>query len=509
MKKIYSFILTALLLLGLCDAWAGTSTTVYYAVSSTTLGSRTIKLDVDMNHTGSSYFQEYSMTKTNKTYNGKDVYSCTFTDLYNGVRTLRFNFYNGDTYDSRHTAFSWGEGHPDVSTYNHKVFVEGTSQDGAWYDTYTIYSDWGTGDWAHELIFDGISKTLSASTEYTFKMCKNMTEWWGSKTGIKWYSASNFTLNEDQNCSLYTNFAGTYTFTNSGFSLTVAYPTQTYTAYFEKPSNWSQVKAHIWRYEDSANKNITDWPGQVITTTEGNYYKATFTSPAEPTGIIWNKHDGTDAGIVGTDQTSNLTFEENAIYWFENNGEIIPSFTVTFTPDGYATFHYPTDNVLLPSGVTACSVGYSAPTLPLTDFSGDNSNVIPANLPVILKGSGSATLYATKNTAFASGSSVLTGSGNSGASGGEGIYVLGIQGESTSGTAFYRYPSGTIPANRAYLNTGGKYAPDAIRIVEGENNTTNLESVETANNSVKFIKNGQLYIMRDGVVYDVMGRIAE
>ena len=44
-------------------------------------------------------------------------------------------------------------------------------------------------------------------------------------------------------------------------------------------------------------------------------------------------------------------------------------------------------------------------------------------------------------------------------------------------------------------------------IVEAENNATAIDAVETNEDVVKFFENGQLLIKRDGIIYDVMGRV--
>jgi len=65
-----------------------------------------------------------------------------------------------------------------------------------------------------------------------------------------------------------------------------------------------------------------------------------------------------------------------------------------------------------------------------------------------------------------------------------------------------------IPANKAYLPIT-PLAPEtpSIRIVEESETVTNLDNcAENAERSVKLFRNGQLYIVRDGITYDLMGR---
>jgi predicted heme/steroid binding protein len=52
-------------------------------------------------------------------------------------------------------------------------------------------------------------------------------------------------------------------------------------------------------------------------------------------------------------------------------------------------------------------------------------------------------------------------------------------------------------------------APSALRIVEAENTSTDLSNVQEfeGSNVQKFVENGKLYILREGVVYDVTGKV--
>lgn len=68
----------------------------------------------------------------------------------------------------------------------------------------------------------------------------------------------------------------------------------------------------------------------------------------------------------------------------------------------------------------------------------------------------------------------------------------------------------TIPAGKAYLDlTGGSPAPGLLRIVEGENNATAIEEFKANEDVVKFIENGRILILRDGITYDALGRIVK
>jgi len=79
------------------------------------------------------------------------------------------------------------------------------------------------------------------------------------------------------------------------------------------------------------------------------------------------------------------------------------------------------------------------------------------------------------------------------------VYVL-------SGNEFHKLEgsaTATVASTKGYLHIHESEGAPIIRIVE---NATNLENVESET-AQKFIQNGNLYIMRNGVMYDVTGTI--
>ena len=61
----------------------------------------------------------------------------------------------------------------------------------------------------------------------------------------------------------------------------------------------------------------------------------------------------------------------------------------------------------------------------------------------------------------------------------------------------------SVPRFRGALWSDVALAP-SLRIVE---NATNIENIEANEKAVKFIENGKLLIMKEGVVYDMMGAV--
>ncbi|MBO7545255.1 MAG: hypothetical protein J6T19_00910, partial [Paludibacteraceae bacterium] len=90
----------------------------------------------------------------------------------------------------------------------------------------------------------------------------------------------------------------------------------------------------------------------------------------------------------------------------------------------------------------------------------------------------------------------------------------------THGAGFYKMAPGySIPSGKAYLvYTGPTTAPDCFRLEDGEEISTGLilipaadqdnrwpEGADGSNAGRKFIMNRRLYILRDGIIYDVLG----
>ncbi len=177
---------------------------------------------------------------------------------------------------------------------------------------------------------------------------------------------------------------------------------------------------------------------------------------------------------------------------------------------GFATFCG--DNSFTVSGATAYKASLSGTTLTLTSI---GSKKIPANNGVILVGDPGETATITYTSegdaADMTGNDLLgttsrTLSTTLLAGGADKVMVL----DKTDNTfKSYTGAGKYIPANKAYLlyTTPLTPAPSAIRIEFEENNATNLDSIEATDEAVKFIQDGKLFIKKNGVVYDAMGRV--
>lgn len=154
------------------SSYAATETTVYCAIPSSTLGNYTLKLNVNFQGYGGEDWHTYEMQNTGKTYFGKLIYKYEYRDSYDGVSTMQFQLYDGDTWIEEKVAYSSWIG---VSNYNGKMF----EYDNTWrnynYDkTFTVHclkkNDWTDifvcnefndydDNWSTEVTFPGSTPT--------------------------------------------------------------------------------------------------------------------------------------------------------------------------------------------------------------------------------------------------------------------------------------------------------------------------------------------------------------
>ena len=124
---------------------AATETTVYYAVPSDVVGSYTVKLNVNRKGDGDDW-ATYDMTKMQRDYGGYELYSCTYTDLYDGVGVMQFQLYEGGDHKGQQQPISsWTK----VEKYNGKVYVhnDGWRSYAEGHDTYipmrpSFFTNW-------------------------------------------------------------------------------------------------------------------------------------------------------------------------------------------------------------------------------------------------------------------------------------------------------------------------------------------------------------------------------
>ena len=176
---------------------ASTETILYYAISSATVGTYNVKLNVNFKGDGDDW-HAYAMTKTYDTYNGDDVYICTFTDAYDGLGAIQFQLYDGDAWKSQDQVFGDRDWHS-ASTYNGKLWVHGGSD----WVTYTpgletyipMSTDFFT-NWTNDAgTIRGVGancwngKSLNALGS-VFDGCLDHEGWMGTLTSRRWHQTT-------------------------------------------------------------------------------------------------------------------------------------------------------------------------------------------------------------------------------------------------------------------------------------------------------------------------------
>ena len=84
---------------------------------------------------------------------------------------------------------------------------------------------------------------------------------------------------------------------------------------------------------------------------------------------------------------------------------------------------------------------------------------------------------------------------------GEGVYAL----HDNKLTLVSGSAQVNVPSTKAYFKVAAASAP-VLRILEGEEIVTNISDVKDEEQTIKFIENGQLFIRKNGIVYDALGR---
>ena len=320
---------------------------------------------------------------------------------------------------------------------------------------------------------------------------------------IKVNSCTDVTLSSSgSNASFTTTIAGNYTFTlnTSNDHISIAYPTQTYTiSMVDDGEDWESeyFKVYIWTTTpDDIHLTTNEFPGDDATSGSKS-----ITTSYIPTNVILT--DKTD----GTHQTDNLPFINGAEY--HGNGKVYQK--VTLTAGNWASFS-PSENVLIPEDdklmvYRAELVDGAEPTLTAYPV---EANKIKKGEGVLLKSTEDKTysFEVTDDNVDELEDNSLKGSTMRDLStvykaGNSFLMVL----EATTSN-FVSYTGTYFPANKAYIcYTPAPGAADHFRIIEGTNDATNVEDLDAKVNATKLFENGKLYILRDGVKYDAIGRI--
>ena len=210
------------------------------------------------------------------------------------------------------------------------------------------------------------------------------------------------------------------------------------------------------------------------------------------------------------------------------SGIVVEATPVSVSLNGtakYATYHNYSKAYIMPEGLEGITIsGVEGTTLTLSDPATYSAgDIVPAHEPLLLHAPGISSntnfdLYFTYTADEPLAGNKLKGlefdGTTTGAGAGGKYYRLTWDGSNISTLGFgWGAKDGaefTIAANKAYLALTSESelaAPSLLRIVEGENNATSIESVEENEKAVKFIEDGRILIKKNGIVYDALGRV--
>ncbi len=220
---------------------------------------------------------------------------------------------------------------------------------------------------------------------------------------------------------------------------------------------------------------------------------------------------GLSCDDYGNYNTNAITIVKNAAAMLIAGEDLdVSSVSGTISAAGWCTFSssYPLNLASLPAGLNAyiieeSKVDLANSTITLTAI----NTAVPAGTGLLLKGAeGLFTIPVAASAETVSGNKLVGCPSVQVLSENANYYVL----VNNDGAQFQSLEDqgATVGVGKAYLDlTGLSLAPGALRIVVEEDNATAIESIEANEEIVKFFENGNIYIMRNGIVYDAVGRV--
>ena len=475
MKKIFSLFVAALFS---ASMFAATETTVYYAVPEATVGTYTVKLNVNYKGDGDDW-HTFVMTKTALTHETMDVYKATFTDAYDGLGCLQFQLYDGETWKSEVKVIDWSW--TAASVYNGKMWVHGGS---SWIEApagdvhdVTLYFV-NAEDWTDVHTFVFYKEGSNPAVEYKAYPGEAMTK---TDMKLKGKDVYSYTFPETYDKIGFVEVGGTHETNNYSWNTLTPYYyedgdgvasnnwhaiTDLYenvTAYFVNDDDWTVVNAFVWPDAGSAYKA---WPGVAMTKTAEqvngkDIYSYTF--PENYVNIIFNNKVGDE----GT-QTVDLKFDVAKPYyskaqgkWYATKGDI-PAVVVP------AKFY-----------ITGTAVGGWDPAAVKSTEDSYTITSLAADTEYKLK----VTVDGTWDTA--KGYSDLT------------VKAAGLSEGDNNNIVFKLASDGDVVVT--YTSTVFKLEGDF------KAEATALDNAQAGEKAMKMIENGQLVILKNGVRYSVLG----
>lgn len=269
-------------------------------------------------------------------------------------------------------------------------------------------------------------------------------------------------------------------------------------------------------FSTTQGSSAEDWSGisagRIMITSDGDYWVT-----ADETEVSFTAGNGTNSFKILA--ANGGTYRVTVNYTTKKINVVRLSAIVTVAEAGYATYYNGVHAYVMPENM----IGYPFVVATGLDEAAKyvKDDVVPAGTPLVLAAAqGSYELmFTTGGDAPADndllGTDVETNLAVADADADD-YYYYGLSLNSSSAVNsvgfYWMNETGAAfvnGAHKAYLRVakGGSGAAPHFYLFRGENNTTSLVNIDNSDEAVKFFENGQMFIRRDGVVYDATGRM--
>lgn len=186
-----------------------------------------------------------------------------------------------------------------------------------------------------------------------------------------------------------------------------------------------------------------------------------------------------------------------------DNKALVKAYNLTVGPTGYATLCLPY-KAIIPNGIYAYKAQLAENTVSLTKINKTEGLILPQETGVVINsepatyefiaGYGDAISVTDNSLVGLTEATTLP----------QGAYILTSSGDK----AVFKQATGTLKANKAYLNAGSN-SRQQLSIIWTGDDPTGISSIFNTNNPEdgKFFHNGQIVIVKGGIMYNVAGQM--
>lgn len=186
-----------------------------------------------------------------------------------------------------------------------------------------------------------------------------------------------------------------------------------------------------------------------------------------------------------------------------DNKALVKAYNLTVGSTGYATLCLPY-KAIIPSGIYAYKAQLAENTVSLTKINQTEGLILPQETGVVINSEpGEYEFIAGFGTAISVTDNSLVGLTED-TTLPQGAYILTKSGDK----AVFKQATGTLKANKAYLNAGSN-SRQQLSIIWTGDDPTGISSIFNTNNPEdgKFFHNGRIVIVKDGIMYNVAGQM--